>query len=69
MGERAFIIALLAMSLFGAFVISMVAELMLLPSDKRFLVAVGKSAKGIIIPSLIALYALVITEILRGNGG
>lgn len=69
MGERAFVMALLAMSLVGAFVISMIAELMLLPSEKRSLVAVGKSAKGIIIPSLIALYALVITEILRGNGG
>ena len=68
MGERAFIAALLGLSIIVAFVMNMVAELMLLTSEKRFLVALGKSFKAIIMPFLIALYALIIAEMLRGNG-
>ena len=68
MGERTFVAALLALSIIGAFVMNMIAELMLLPSEKRFLVALGKSFKAIIIPFLIALYALIIAEMVRSNG-
>ena len=42
----------------------MVAELYLLPSEKRHLAALGKSLKAIIIPALIAAYALIIADAL-----
>lgn len=59
MGKSAFAVVL---SLALAFVVNMVAELYLLPSEKRHFVALGKSLKAIIIPALIAAYALVIAE-------
>ena len=59
MGKSAFAVVL---SLALAFVVNMVAELYLLTSEKRHFVALGKSLKAIIIPALIAAYALVIAE-------
>ena len=67
MAERSFVAALLALSIIGAFVMNMVAELVLLTSEKRFLVAFGKSFKAIIIPFLIALYALIVADVLSSG--
>ena len=61
MGNSAFAVVL---SLALAFVVNMVAELYLLPSEKRHLAALGKSLKAIIIPALIATYALIIADAL-----
>ena len=49
-----------------AFAVNMVAEWMLLSSEKRLYVALGKSFKAIIIPALIALYALIIANMIAG---
>ncbi len=46
------------------FAASVLAELALLSSDKRLVIAVAKSAKAIIIPALIATYALIIANII-----
>jgi len=47
----------------------MVAEWILLSSEKRFYIALGKSFKAIIIPALIALHALIIANIIVGSNG
>lgn len=47
-----------------AFAINFAAELILLYSDKRFWIAAAKSAKTVIIPALIAAYALIIANII-----
>ena len=46
-----------------AFVVNIAAELLLSYSENRFLAAFAKSIKAIIIPALIAIYALVIAGI------
>lgn len=61
MGKSAFAVVL---SLSLAFAVNMAAELYLLPSEKRHFAALGKSLKAIIIPALIAAYALIITDAL-----
>lgn len=59
----------IAVPLAIAFVVNMVAEWMLLSSEKRFYVALGKSFKAIIVPALIALYALIIAGMIVGSNG
>ncbi len=51
-----------------AFAVNMVAEWILLSSEKRFYVALGKSFKAII-PALIALYALIIANFIVTSNG
>ena len=47
-----------------AFVVNIAAELLLAYSENRFFAALAKSIKAIIIPALIAIYALVIADII-----
>lgn len=61
-------LALVVAPLAAAFAISLLAELVLLFNDQRIWIAVAKSAKAIIIPALIATYALIIASII-GVGG
>lgn len=50
-----------------AFAVNFAAELILLYNDKRPLIAAAKSAKAVIIPVLIATYALIIANIIVGG--
>ena len=52
-----------------AFVVNIAAELLLAYSENRFFVALSKSIKAIIIPALIAIYALVIADIIGAPNG
>ena len=63
-----FIPALAWLPIVFAFAANMAAELLLAYIENRFLVAFAKSIKAIIIPALIATYALVIANIIStGN--
>lgn len=57
-------LALLPLAL--AIVVNFFAELALLYSENRLVLAVAKSAKTVIIPALIAAYALVVAGIIGG---
>ena len=50
----------------GAIVANFFAELVLLYSENRLAIAIAKSAKAVIIPALIAAYALVVAGIIGG---
>ena len=50
-----------------AFVLNMFAEWLLMASDRRFATAFAKSLKAIIVPALIALYALIIAGAIVGQ--
>ena len=50
-----------------AFILNMFAEWLLMASDRRFAVAFAKSLKAIIVPALIALYALIIAGVIAGQ--
>ena len=52
-----------------AFVVNTLAELTLLFRENRLELALAKSAKSIIIPALIAAYALLIANAISGGGG
>ena len=49
-----------------AFIANAFAEWMLLTIENRIAIALAKSVKAIIIPSLIALYALIIANAIAG---
>ena len=49
-----------------AFATNMFAEWLLLASQRRLHIAFAKSLKAIIIPALIALYALIIANVIVG---
>ena len=57
-------LALLPLAL--AIVVNFFAEIALLYSENRLVLAVAKSAKSVIIPALIAAYALVVASIIGG---
>ena len=52
-----------------AFVINALAEWALLTSENRILITLSKSAKATIVPALIALYALIIANIIVSSNG
>ena len=52
--------------LVGAIVANFFAEIVLLYSENRLAIAAAKSAKSVIIPALIAAYALVVAGIIGG---
>ena len=56
----------IALPIVIAFVVNMAAELLLLYSERRIFVALGKSIKATIIPALIATYALIIASAITG---
>ena len=58
--DLALVIAPLAIAFAG----SVLAEWLLLSNDKRLVIAIAKSAKTVIIPALIAAYALIIANII-----
>ena len=65
-------LALIALPLVVAFAINMFAEFLLLSTEHRLLIAFAKSLKAIVIPSLIAAYALIIADVIaspNGEGG
>ena len=66
MDQQAIGPAWVAMPIVAAFAINMFAEWLLLSSERRFYVALGKSLKAIIIPALIATYALIIASVIAG---
>ena len=47
-----------------AFGVNMAAEMLILSSERRVFVSLGKSLKATIIPALIAAYALIIANAL-----
>ena len=51
----------------AAFAVNMFAEWLLLYSERRSIVALAKSAKATIVPALIALYALIIANLIVGS--
>ena len=53
-----------ALSIAVAFGVNMAAEMLVLSSERRFFVSLGKSLKATIIPALIATYALIIADAL-----
>ena len=53
----------------AAFGVSILAELILLNTDKKGWVALAKSLKAIIIPALIAAYAIIAASIISGANG
>lgn len=53
----------------AAFAVNMFAEWLLLYSEKRPIIALAKSAKATIVPALIALYALIIANIIVSSNG
>ena len=52
-----------------AFAVSISAELILLSTDKKGWVALARALKAIIIPALIAIYAIVAASIISGSNG
>ena len=52
-----------------AFVFNYFAELILLNTDKKGWVALAKSVKAIVIPALIAGYAIIAAGIISGGNG
>ena len=66
MDQQAIGPAWVAIPIVAAFAINMFAEWLLLSSERRFYVALGKSLKAIIIPALIATYALIIAGVIAG---
>ena len=66
MDQQAIGPAWVAIPIVAAFAINMFAEWLLLSSERRFYVALGKSLKAIIIPALIATYALIIASVIAG---
>ena len=69
MSELPYSLGLLVGPMVAAFVINAVAEWVLMSSDRRIFVTLAKSAKATIVPALIALYALIIANIIVGSNG
>ena len=69
MGEFAFGWGTLGPAIGFAFAINTLAELILLNTDKKVWVALAKSLKAIIIPALIAAYAIIAASIISGSNG
>ena len=68
MYDPAFATVLVALPVMVAFAVNMFAEFLLLASEHRLLIAFAKSLKAIVIPSLIATYALIIADVIsRSN--
>lgn len=55
-----------ALPIIIAFATNMFAEWLLLASERRLHIAFAKPLKAIIIPALIALYALIIANVIAG---
>ena len=66
MPEISTIMAAAATPIALAFVMNTFAEWALLTRDNQFILAVAKSVKAIIIPALIATYALIIASVIAG---
>lgn len=69
MGEFPFGWGTVGVAIGLAFGFNVLAELILLNTDKKGWVAVAKSFKAIVIPALIAGYAIIATSIITGSGG
>ena len=69
MSELPYSLALMVGPMVVAFVINAVAEWVLMSSDRRIFITLAKSAKATIVPALIALYALIIANIIVGSNG
>ena len=69
MGEFAFGWGTVGVAIGFAFVVNIFSELILLNTDKKGWVALAKSLKSIIIPALIAMYAIIAAGIISGGNG
>ena len=69
MGEFAFGWGTVGVAIGFAFVVNIFSELILLNTDKKGWVALAKSLKAIIIPALIAAYAIIAASIISGANG
>ena len=69
MGEFAFGWGTVGVAIGFAFVVNIFSELILLNTDKKGWVALAKSLKSIIIPALIAGYAIIAAGIISGGDG
>ena len=64
--ELSTIAATAAVPIALAFVLNTFAEWALLKRENQFVLAIAKSVKAIIIPALIATYALIIASVIAG---
>ena len=69
MGEFAFGWGTVGAAIGSAFVFNFLAELILLNTENKGWVALAKSFKAIVIPALIAGYAIIAASIISGPNG